>query len=47
MSCVAALVARAGVLGSTGLGACKRAIFDYSGVPTVYSIELYIIFICS
>ena len=47
LNCGAALVARAGVIGSTGLGACKRAIFDYSGVPKVYYIVLCIIFICS
>ena len=47
LSCGAALVARAGVIGSAGLGACERAIFDYSGVPTVYYIVLCIIFVCN
>lgn len=35
------------MIGSAGVGACKRAICDYSGVPTVYYIVLCIMFICS
>jgi hypothetical protein len=47
LSCGAALLARVSVTVGAGVGACKRVIFDYSGVPTVYCIVLCIIFICS